>query len=507
MRALAFEHLASDPVGVFGEVLTERGIAVDRVLLYEGEPVPDWRGYDFVIAMGAGASVWDEEEYPWIVDEKRAVREAVLAGVPYFGVCFGVQLLADVFGARSFRGPEPEIGVNQVFLTPAARHDPVFRGFPADLEVCEWHSNHFSLPPGAIRLARSPRYENQAIRYGRVAYGLQSHLEPRSRTSVTGCRSFGDRVLFEKRHGEGAVARACSTTTPSSFRSCRRREGSSSVGGCRTRSAFGTAPFRRGTEAERPRVPTGDAGFVGRDGELARSTPGSPPPARRERGAVVLRGDSGTARRRCSRAAAAPSPGAPVLGPRGEAVGHGRRVPVRRTRRPVPPDRRASSRARAPTGPPPSISSWSGHSGAPIRDRFAVYAGDFDLLVSAAGETPLLLLVDDAHLVDDGSREAIGFIARRLGGTASRCSSPPSRRTSSPSPRRPARSARAAGRALPAQSAMDGRARPPSPKRWSTPRPGIHSRCASCPVTSPAPSGVERRWSRVLSRRRSNGRS
>jgi GMP synthase-like glutamine amidotransferase len=178
MRALAFEHLASDPIGVFGDVLGERGIGVDRVALHEGEPVPDWRSYDLVVAMGAGVSVWQEDQNPWIADEKRAVLDAVLAGIPYFGVCFGAQLLADVFGARSFRGPEPEIGVNQIFLTAAAQHDPVFRGFPADLEVCEWHSNHFSLPPGAVRLARSPRYENQAIRYGRVAYGIQSHLEP-----------------------------------------------------------------------------------------------------------------------------------------------------------------------------------------------------------------------------------------------------------------------------------------------------------------------------------------
>src|SRR3982074_1773611 len=154
MRALAFEHLASDPIGVFGEVLNERGIEVDRVLLHEGEPVPDWRAYDVVVAMGAGVSVWQEDQYPWIAEEKRAVRDAVLAGIPYFGVCFGVQLLADVFGARSFRGPEPEIGVNQIFLTAAAQHDPVFRGFPDDLEGCVSDSNHFSLPPGAVR--RSP---------------------------------------------------------------------------------------------------------------------------------------------------------------------------------------------------------------------------------------------------------------------------------------------------------------------------------------------------------------
>jgi hypothetical protein len=65
---------------VFGEVLVERGIGVDRVLLYDGEPLTDWRRYDVIVAMGAGASVWEEDEYPWIAGEKRAIREAVLAG-------------------------------------------------------------------------------------------------------------------------------------------------------------------------------------------------------------------------------------------------------------------------------------------------------------------------------------------------------------------------------------------------------------------------------------------
>ena len=54
--------------------------------------------------------------------------------------------------------------------------------------------------------------------------------------------------------------------------------------------------------------------------------------------------------------------------------------------------------------------------GAPIGavDRFAVYAGMLDLLTAAAEETPLLVVVDDAHLLDEASAEAIAFIARRL---------------------------------------------------------------------------------------------
>jgi GMP synthase-like glutamine amidotransferase len=177
MRALALEHLRSNTVGIYGDVLRDHGIEVNPVRLDLGEPLPDWRNYDLLVVMGGGMSAYEEDAYPWLTAEKRAIREAVTAGVPYFGVCLGSQLLASALGARVFKGPEPELGVNPVFLCDAARFDPVFRGFPPDLEVFEWHSDTFELPDGAVRLARSSRYENQAIRVGQTAYAIQCHLE------------------------------------------------------------------------------------------------------------------------------------------------------------------------------------------------------------------------------------------------------------------------------------------------------------------------------------------
>ena len=62
-------------------------------------------------------------------------------------------------------------------LTEEAAADPVFQGLPSELLTLQWHGDTFDLPDGAVRLASSPAYANQAFRFGRAAYGVQFHLE------------------------------------------------------------------------------------------------------------------------------------------------------------------------------------------------------------------------------------------------------------------------------------------------------------------------------------------
>jgi GMP synthase (glutamine-hydrolysing) len=152
------------------------GADLHRVELDEGEPLPALDGFDAVVAMGGPMSVNDEAALPWLRDEKRLIAEAVRAGVPYFGVCLGVQLLAASLGARVYPGPEPEVGLLPVELTAAGRDDPLLGSLPADLVTLQWHGDTFDLPEGATLLASSPAYDNQAFRVQR-AYGVQFHLE------------------------------------------------------------------------------------------------------------------------------------------------------------------------------------------------------------------------------------------------------------------------------------------------------------------------------------------
>ena len=177
MRVLVLQHIACEPPAVYEDVLVERGWEVVRVELDEGERMPDWRTVDAVIAMGGPMGTYDEAEHPWLVDEKRLIGEAVRAGVPFFGACLGVQLLAAALGAEVYPGAVAEVGVLPVELTTEGRADPLLADLPATLHGLQWHGDTFDLPDGAVRLMSSPAYANQAFRWGSVAYGVQFHLE------------------------------------------------------------------------------------------------------------------------------------------------------------------------------------------------------------------------------------------------------------------------------------------------------------------------------------------
>ena len=162
---------------MYEDVLDEHGATIHRVELDEGDPLPDWRAFDAIVAMGGPMGALDDDEHPWLTDEKRLIADAVRSGLPFWGVCLGVQLLAASLGARVYPGPAPEVGVLPVLLTDEALADPVFAGTPRELLSLQWHGDTFDLPDGATRLAGSPAYPNQAFRVGADAYGVQFHLE------------------------------------------------------------------------------------------------------------------------------------------------------------------------------------------------------------------------------------------------------------------------------------------------------------------------------------------
>ena len=115
MNVLVLQHIACEPPGVFEDVLHERGAAIRRVELDEGEPLPEGlEGIDAIVAMGGPMSVNDEAEYPWLVAEKALIARAVSAGLPFWGSCLGIQLLASALGASVHQGTSPEVGARTI---------------------------------------------------------------------------------------------------------------------------------------------------------------------------------------------------------------------------------------------------------------------------------------------------------------------------------------------------------------------------------------------------------
>ena len=94
-----------------------------------------------------------------------------------------------------------------VYLTPQASEDVVFSGLPPELLTFQWHGETFDLPEGAVLLATSPAYPNQAFRWKKKAYGVQFHLEisadlAKQWSQVPAYKSALERVL-----GAGAAAK------------------------------------------------------------------------------------------------------------------------------------------------------------------------------------------------------------------------------------------------------------------------------------------------------------
>jgi len=206
VRCLVLQHIACEPPGAYEDVLREHGGQLDRVEIDEGDRLPDWRDYDAIIAMGGPMSATDDAELPWLTEEKALIRAAVDAGVPFLGVCLGVQLLAASLGARVYSGERQEVGLLPVTLTREARSDPVFGDLPEEFVTLQWHGETFELPDGAVLLASSPAYPHQAFRVRR-SYGVQFHLEVSSEIAAEWAEVPAYAESLARIHGEGALPR------------------------------------------------------------------------------------------------------------------------------------------------------------------------------------------------------------------------------------------------------------------------------------------------------------
>lgn len=154
--------------------------------------LPDSFAFDGCVLTGSRASVYREE--PWIGDLRAWVGDAVDHGVPFLGVCFGHQLLADALGGTVEPMDEYEIGYRTV------THDgdsPLMDGVDEEFTVFTTHSDSVvELPTGAEQFAEND-YGVHGFRADDV-FAVQFHPEYDPSTAEMVSRGKDDQLSEER---------------------------------------------------------------------------------------------------------------------------------------------------------------------------------------------------------------------------------------------------------------------------------------------------------------------
>jgi GMP synthase (glutamine-hydrolysing) len=176
MRFHIIEH---DPIGYSKNILNwihrnHHSVNVTNALI--ATEMPDLKDFDCLIIAGGSQHVYEEAGNPWLHAEKQFIARAVAEQSCMLGICLGAQLLAETLGAEVFLNQHVELGWCDLRLTPAGANSPIFDGVPERFTMFQWHSDHYTLPPEAVRLAESDAAENQAFASadGKIL-GIQFH--------------------------------------------------------------------------------------------------------------------------------------------------------------------------------------------------------------------------------------------------------------------------------------------------------------------------------------------
>ena len=186
------------------------GLNLTTIELDEGEKIPnDLTKYDGMLCMGGPMDTYMEKEYPWLVEEKKRIKEFVVnLKNPYLGFCLGCQLLGEVVGGKVVKSNPAEIGMMDINFTDNKKKDILFSKFPDNIKSLQWHSYEVQgvdKNPDITLIASSPITKYQIFKYQDHAYGIQFHIEIKDTTvNEWGCVPEYKKAL-EDQLGDGAL--------------------------------------------------------------------------------------------------------------------------------------------------------------------------------------------------------------------------------------------------------------------------------------------------------------
>ncbi|MDC0142626.1 type 1 glutamine amidotransferase [Candidatus Pelagibacter sp.] len=187
MEVIVLQHINIEDPGFIKDLMIKEGVKLTTIELDQGEKIPnDLTKFDAMFCMGGPMDTWMEKDYPWLIEEKKKIKEFVIElKKPYLGFCLGCQLLGEVVGGKVLKSNNPEIGMLNINFLENKKNDLLFNKFPDKITSLQWHSyevKDLENNKDVTLLASSPETKYQIFKYQKHAYGIQFHIEVKDTT-------------------------------------------------------------------------------------------------------------------------------------------------------------------------------------------------------------------------------------------------------------------------------------------------------------------------------------
>ena len=209
-NVIILQHIKIEDPGYIKDLMIKDKVNLTTIELDEGEKIPkNLNNFDAMFCMGGPMDTWMEKDYPWLIEEKKRIREFVVElKKPYLGFCLGCQLLGEVVGGQVTRSEPSEIGILDIEFIENKNKDNLFSSFPNQIKSLQWHSyevQNLENNKDVTLIASSAVTKYQIFKYQNHAYGIQFHIEIKDTTvNEWGCVPEYKSAL-EKQLGSGAL--------------------------------------------------------------------------------------------------------------------------------------------------------------------------------------------------------------------------------------------------------------------------------------------------------------